>query len=749
MSENHHAAQKYHKLSSVTAIFLAVLMLGYYLVSVFYTGSIVEEIENIKEHPFPVVIAAGDMKVNSLQIRLLAARLGTDRSEEAIEEVSNSFVQNQESSREALYILTELYLTDADAAVNISTLYDNVIQQMNVLLEMCQNSGAMDAVIKRFTDNMIIPFLDEIDSELTLLVKNADNKFNEFYGQSLSYRKIMLLLVTALGIAVAVSLFIYQHILKKREKEAVYLQKQIAEAAQAANEAKSQFLSNMSHDIRTPMNAVIGMTAIASSHLDDRERVKKCLSKISTSSRHLLSLINEILDMSKIEKGKVVLNEEPISLADFVHDFVTIIEPQVKAKHLKLDLSILGITNEIVITDSMRLHQIMQNIMSNAIKFTDEGGEVRLRMEQKSCECDGRAIYEFQFSDTGIGMSEEFQQVLFQPFERAATSTVSKTEGTGLGMSITKNIVDIMGGMISVHSQINVGTTITVSLPLETEQQEEKIIPDLFKDLRSLVVDDDQDVCINTAEILEEIGMKSEWVLSGEEAVVRVETAHKQYIDYNVIILDWLMPGMDGVRTAREIRQKVGDDIPIIILSAYDWTDIEEEAREAGVTAFLSKPLFKSHLYEVMCDTLMPDRLNKDLESDTSNVSRISGRVLLVEDNALNLEIAETFLTERGLHVDTAENGREAITLVQNGSVRYDIIFMDVQMPVLDGYQATKAIRQLEAEEMRPRTIIVGMSANAFKEDVDKALSIGMDDYLTKPIDSKKLELVLTKYCSC
>lgn len=747
MSENGKNAEKYHRLSSATAVLLVILMIGYYMVSVFYTNNIVGEIDNIKGHPFPVVIAAGDMKANSLQIRLLADRLGTDRTEEVLEEVEVAFSQNQESSRQALDILIELYLTDASAAVNIKALYDEVIQRQTVLLEMCRAGDVMDTEIKTFTNEMIIPLLKEIDDALTLVINNATKKFDTFYGQSLSYRSFMLILVTVLGIAVIAALLIYQIILKRREEEAVSLHKQIAEAAQAANEAKSQFLSNMSHDIRTPMNAIIGMTAIATTHMNNEERVKDCLGKISTSSRHLLSLINDVLDMSKIENGKIVLNEEPICLPDFMHDFVTIIQPQVKAKKLELDLSILGVKDEIVITDSMRLHQIMQNIMSNAIKFTKEGGEVRLRMEQKPCDRNGHALYEFQFSDNGIGMSEEFQKHLFQPFERAATSTVSKTEGTGLGMSITKSIVELMGGTISVRSKLNAGTEITVSLPLQTEHREEKIIPDLFNDLRSLVVDDDQDVCENTVELLEEIGMRSEWVLSGEEAVTRVDVAHKQCRDYNAVILDWLMPGMDGVETARQIRRKVGEGIPIIILSAYDWTDIEEEAREAGVTAFLPKPLFKSRLYEVMCDTLLPEMQNKDVQQESSSDSRISGQVLLVEDNALNAEIAEFFLSEHGLQVDVADDGEEALRLMQKSTARYDIIFMDVQMPVMDGYQTTTEIRRLESEKSLRRTTIVGMSANAFKADVDKALSLGMDDYITKPIDRTALQRVLHKFC--
>ena len=749
MPKNDKKAVNYHRLSFFIAVFLVILMVGYYLVSVIYTGSIIGGLENIKEHPFPVVIAAGDMKANSLQTRMLADRLCTDRSAMALEDAAAGFKENQEISRQALDILVELYLTDHSASAKINDQYSEVMKQQGILLELCGSDSVADEDVSAFVDENITPLLDDIDGELTILIQNATVKFDSFYGQSLSYRQVMLILVTVLGISVMIALLVYQRILKRREEEAVSLHKQIADTAQMANEAKSQFLTNMSHDIRTPMNAIVGMTAIAGAHLDDKDRVKDCLSKISTSSRHLLSLINDILDMGKIEKGKIVLNTEPICLADFVHDFVTIIQPQIKSKRLDLDLSILSVEDEVVIADQMRLHQILQNIISNAIKFTGENGKICFRMEQKPWDQSGYSLYEFRISDNGIGISEEFQKLMFEPFERAATSTVSKTEGAGLGMSITKSIIDLMGGSISVHSKVNEGTTFIVSLPLMTEHHEENIIPDLFKDLRSLVVDDDRDVCENTVQLLEELGMRSDWVLSGAEAVKCVDTAHKQRRDYHAVILDWQMPEMDGVETARQIRKKVGDELPIIILSAYDWTDIEEEAREAGVTAFLAKPLFKSRLYEIMCDTLAPGERPCKENAENTAVTQVSGHVLLVEDNVLNAEIAQVLLNDYGVQVDVARNGMEAMSLVKSDADKYDVIFMDVQMPVMDGYQATKAIRGLEAEDSNRRhAVIVGMSANAFKEDVDKALSLGMDDYITKPIDIKAIQRVLNKFCT-
>lgn len=739
---------RYQKLAKVMAVFLLILLAGYYIISASYTNSIIGGLENIKEHPFPVAIAAGKMETNSRELRLTVERLCTDRTIDTLDEVKRGLAENQGSSNQALETIVSLYLTDPPAAVKLKEQYNDMLEQQEYLIELCEQDGVSDETVMLYVKENIIPLLDEIDTALEILIHNAILMFDTLYLQSLSYKRIMFILTTVLISVIVVTLLLYRYVLSKREVEAVALQKQIAVAAQAANDAKSQFLSSISHDIRTPMNAIIGMTTIASTRLDDKERVKDCLNKIATSSRHLLGLINDVLDMSKIENGKFTINKEPVCLSDFMHDFISIIQPQVKAKHLELDLSILGIEDEIVITDSLRLHQIMQNIMSNAIKFTRENGKISLRMEQAPYDREGYSLYVFRFSDNGIGMSEEFQKVIFQPFERAATSTVSKTEGTGLGMSITKSIVDLMGGSISVTSRLNEGTAFTVSLPMQKEQQKECIATDLLKDLRCLIVDDDRDVCENTVLLLKEIGMHSEWVLNGADAVVYVESAHKRHLDYNAVILDWQMPDMDGIETARRIRNKVGDTLPIIILSAYDWTEIEDEAREVGITAFLAKPLFKSRLYETMRNTLMPTPDTQMEQNGLIAHDKASGRILLVEDNTLNAEIAQTLLTDYGLHVDVASDGNEALEFFRADTNKYDIIFMDVQMPVMDGYHATAAIRDLESKNSKhSHTVIIGMSANAFKEDVDKALACGMDDYITKPIDIKKLQNLLRKFC--
>ena len=747
MSQINRSPHTYRRLSIVTAIALVVLMIGYYIVSIFYTNNIIGGLRNIKEHPFPVVIAIGEMKANSLQMRSFCDRLENSPTVETMDDIEDGLAINAKESEKALHTLVNLYLTEDKEPQKVDNAYNDVLDQVKYLLQLCRSSNPDDDEVHKFIVVNIKPGLDFMDRDLDLLTTNASKKFDQFYSESLFYKKVMVSFATVLCAAVLIALLFYQRILKKREEEAVTMQKRIAEAAQAANTAKSQFLSNMSHDIRTPMNAIIGMTAIAGTRLDDKEALKDCLKKISISSRHLLALINDILDMSKIENKKIVMNAEPFSLADFVHDFITIVLPQAKAKRIDLDLSILGIDDEIVITDSMRLHQVLQNIMSNAVKFTAEEGTIKFHMEQKPSEQNGYGLYEFVISDNGIGMSEEFQKKLFDPFERAATSTVSKTEGTGLGMSIVKSIVDIMGGEIFVESRLGEGSTFTVRIPLKIDYQKDEVLPDMFKDLRSLTVDDDIDVCRNTVKILKEIGLQSEWVTSGSEAVQRVVSNHRKHCDYHVVILDWQMPDMNGLDVARQIRREVGDGVPIIILSAYDWSDIEREAMEAGVTAFISKPLFKSRIFEVMRNTLMPNEPRPDKEAAKQAKANFHAHVLLAEDNSLNAEIAEILLENYGVDTDTVSNGKLALDAVADGAESYDLVFMDVQMPVMDGYTSTKEIRSLEERESRPHAIIVGMSANAFNEDRQKALDYGMDDYITKPLSESELLRILNKYC--
>ena len=510
----------------------------------------------------------------------------------------------------------------------------------------------------------------------------------------------------------------------------------------AANRAKREFLFNMSHDIRTPMNAIIGFTSLAATHIDNREQVLDYLKKISTSSQHLLSLINDVLDMSRIESGKVKIEEKAVHLPDLVHDVRSIIQPNVAAKRLSLFIDTMDIEDEDIITDPLRLNQILLNILSNAIKFTPTGGMISIRIAQKNGAPKGCVCYEFRIKDNGIGMSEEFQKHIFEEFSREESSTVSGIQGTGLGMSITKNIVDLMGGTIALTSEPGKGTEFIVTLCFTRSGQkaEPKQLPQL-EGLRALVADDDTNTCLNVSTMLSKIGMRPEWTISGKEAVIRTKYAVEQGDAFSVYIIDWLIPDMNGIEIVRQIRKVIGNRCPIIILTAYDWADIEDEARAAGVTAFCEKPLFLSELRRVLAE---PFRAEPASEPAQPTAADLKGKkLLLVEDNELNREIALEILKEAGFVVDTAEDGAVAVRKIkQVAPGQYDLILMDIQMPNLDGYEATRQIRALPDAE-KASIPIFAMTANAFEEDRQNALAAGMNGHIAKPLDVPHLLRVL------
>ncbi len=517
-------------------------------------------------------------------------------------------------------------------------------------------------------------------------------------------------------------------------------------AAETANKAKSTFLSNMSHDIRTPMNAIIGFTTLAVSNIDDKKRVRDYLGKILSSSNHLLSLINDILDMSRIESGKIHLEETEVSLSDVLHDLKTIISGQIHAKQLELYMDAMDITNEDVYCDKTRLNQVLLNLLSNAVKFTPAGGTVSVRIRQYPGTVKGSELYEIRVKDNGIGMSQEFVQKIFSPFERERTSTVSRIQGTGLGMAITKNIVNMMGGTIEVLTEQGKGTEFIVRLPFRIQSKHQRIekIAEL-EGLKALVVDDDFNTCDSVTKMLVKVGMRSEWTLSGKEAVLRARQSMEMGDAFHAYIIDWRLPDMNGIEVTRQIRS-LGDDTPIIILTAYDWSDIEVEARAAGVTAFCAKPMFMSDIRDTLMTAIGQKQAEAEAEILPTAGSDFRGKcILLVEDNELNSEIAAEILNEYGFLVDTAENGAEAVEKVKNSKPgNYDLVLMDVQMPVMDGYEATKQIRALDNPALAGITILA-MTANAFDEDKKKALECGMDGFLSKPIVIEELISILQK----
>ena len=538
----------------------------------------------------------------------------------------------------------------------------------------------------------------------------------------------------------------YEEETRKIKEEAMAALEIERDRADYANQAKSQFLSNMSHDIRTPMNAIVGFTSLAIAHIDDDKTVlKDYLEKISVSSEHLLSLINDVLDMSRIESGKIQIQEVECSLPNLAQGLRSILQSSIASKNLDFYIDTVDVEHEMIICDKLRVNQILINIASNAVKYTNSGGKIKVKISETEGAPEGYADFAFSVADTGIGMSEEFLKTIFEPFTRETNSTVNKIEGTGLGMAITKNIVDMMGGTISVTSTLGVGSEFVVRFRFRTIENEEEltVIPEL-DGFRALVADDNMDTCGSVAKMLRSAGLRAEWTSLGKEVVFRTKMAMEENDPFKVYIIDWLMPDMNGIEVVRRVRSEIGDEIPIIILTAYDWHDIEKEAREAGVTAFCSKPLFRSQLYQALKN--VEDATAKEPVPETSPEQFKGKRVLIVDDVELNREIAVAVIEDAGMQVETAENGQEAVEMLA-GSVEgyYDIVLMDVMMPIMNGYEAAQEIRKLENRKLADIPIIA-MTANAFEEDRIAALKAGMDDHLAKPIQLEKLYEIMLKY---
>ena len=533
---------------------------------------------------------------------------------------------------------------------------------------------------------------------------------------------------------------------KKAEIESHKALKDAYRAAENASRAKTEFLSNMSHDIRTPMNAIVGLTAIAGANIESQDRVVECLGKITKSSRHLLGLINEVLDMARIESGRISLAEEDFSLPELVDNLLTLTKPAIDEHHHQLEVHIEHIEHEAVCGDSLRIQQVFVNLMSNAVKYTPDGGNITLTIKEKPNGFSELGCYEFSIEDNGIGMTPEFQKIMFEPFSRADDHRTTKVQGTGLGMAIARNIVNLMNGDIQVESAPNKGTKITVTVYLKLQENEKEQEKELL-DLPVLVVDDDKTCCESTVATLQEIGIAGEWVLTGKEAVERCYARHETNSDYFAVILDWKMPEMDGIATARKIRERVGEDVTIIILTSFDFSEIEEEARAVGVNAFMAKPLFRSRLTATLRQFTSEKKEEnaRNYLEDFATENYAGKRILLVEDNELNREIATEIIGMTGVTIDIAENGKIAVEKVMEAPEKwYDLIFMDIQMPIMNGYEATAAIRALAGS--RGKVPIIAMTANAFAEDVQLAKNTGMNEHIAKPLDLNKLNDVLKQW---
>lgn len=532
----------------------------------------------------------------------------------------------------------------------------------------------------------------------------------------------------------------------KNEQEQKTVIEEALMQARKASKAKSDFLSNMSHDMRTPMNAIIGFTTIAAGHIDKKDKVQDCLTKIMVSSNHLLALINDVLDMSRIENGKINIHEQEVNLSELMHDFMNIIQPQIMDKHQELYIDTMDVIHEDVYADIRHLERVLLNIASNAVKYTDNGGIISVRIREVHSDMAGFGKYIFSIKDTGIGMSENFLPHIFEVFERERNSTISKVEGTGLGLPIAKNIVDIMGGDIAVKSRKNNGSEFIITLPLRLQEKRPDGAPiEKLFGLRAMIIDDDFNVCDSVSKMLSKIGMEPEWTLSGKEAVLKAQQAKEIGRGFYAYIVDWKVPDMDGIEIIKRLRIIEGEDTPIYVLTAYDYSDIEEEARAAGVTAFWQKPLFLSSLRSVLLQTCCgmeeeePEPIFK--EEDVF----IGKKILLVEDNELNREIATEILMESGFEIDKAEDGSVALKKVKDSKPGdYDLVLMDIQMPVMNGYEAAIAIRNLDNKQLATIPILA-MTANAFDEDKQKALDSGMNGHISKPIEIDKLLNILKR----
>ena len=742
---------KTEKVIRVASVLIVVLLIVNYAVSIYNSHVITQQVEMISNHPFPVSRAASEVNVYATQLRAQAERLQYSHEPERVDLVESVYKSVDVKMDRELDFIIKQYLTDASDAVRLKNIYGALRDKQTDLVDLCRRENVTDEQINTFIEEYIFPDLDKIEEKTSNILAGAASKFGEFQDKANQIYTFSIVWATLLLVGILVMIVLYQKILiqKRRHEEEMHQNIRVAlDAAQSANAAKSQFLSNMSHDIRTPLNAIVGMTAIAAAHLEDTRRVKDCLGKITVSSHHLMGLINDVLDMSKIESGKVLLTRETFNLPDFVQNLVMMVEPQAKERQLSFDITISNIQQETVIGDSMRLNQILLNIVGNSIKFTPPGGSIQIKFAEIPSDSEKHGHYRFVVEDTGIGMSKEFMKGIFQPFERERTSTISRTEGTGLGMAITKNLVEMMGGEIFVESEQGKGTRFTLDIPLElTETEKQDIYIERLRSLRAMVVDDDYDVCVNTVQILSEIGMEGTWVDTGEAAVDAAVEAHRQAREFHTIIMDWKLPGISGIEATRRIRRELGEEIPIILLTAYDWSQFEEEAKEAGVTAFLSKPLFKSNLYHIMQE-VTGEVIHDELPAlNSTEALKLTGRILLAEDNSINSEIAIEILGQFGLEVEPVWDGVQAVNKIRSVSPDYyQLILMDIQMPNLDGYGATEQIRSFERESGRTPLPIVAMTANAFDEDMKKAYAAGMNEYITKPVDIGEIGRTLRKF---
>ena len=718
--------------------FIAVL---FAVISIYSANRMRTTSQDMYEHPYMVTNTAREMRSRLLDMKRFVGifmTTGFDKEDDA----RKLFEERYKLQNEAIDKIKECYLGSKEDVAALRESMDDLVAVQDEALKFVGKQHTAEE-IQSFIDENIYPCYDAVSDCLDAIIAFSDSKIyslteSSTYTAVISIGTALFMTIGIVFLTITSNIAEQKNIrnMKARELE---LQDALL-AARKANNAKKDFLSRMSHEIRTPMNAIIGMTAIAGSHLEDRGRVEDCLSKIAFSSRHLLSLINDILDMSKIEAGKLTIGHEAFRLPQLTEAVISVAYPQAKGQGKIFKCSISDVTHEIFVGDFLRVNQILLNLLSNAIKFTPQGGTIRLEIKQVERK-NGGVFLQFIVSDTGIGMSEEFLEHLFLPFEQADNQISQKYGGTGLGMAITHNLVDLLGGSIQVKSKPQEGTTFTVQLPFDLPAEAMEQRKWQLDTLKVLFVDDEEDVCIHATLLLKRMGILSHYLKSGQEAVKAVLEAHETGTDYDVCIIDWQMPDMDGVKVTRQIREKLGPDTLIIIISAYDWSEIEEEARLAGANAFIAKPLFQSTLYNVLVSAFgaAPSQPSCEEKSEVERDIFTGKRFLLAEDNALNQEIAVELLSMTGAVIDCATNGEEAVKRFEvSPAGYYDLILMDVQMPIMDGYAATRQIRAGSHPDAG-KIPILAMTANTFTEDVDASFAAGMNGHIAKPIELKIL----------
>ena len=739
--------KRYGMVSGVIAICFCVVVYVVFTTHSIFTIS--RQINYVAEHPYKAM-----SEINKIRARVFEMNTylpifisETENNLDGIRSVLRTSCQENEKS---LKILDEIYLGKKEDLTELNDALDELKKALIQSVENSENNKMDRPAVQKYFDKEIEPIRVKSDTAIQKVIDSADRRVLIIQESTEEKAEAAILYAAVIGLLMIV-IVIYAYKLRNEyliNDELKRQQKILQDAllvAQKANDAKRDFLSRMSHEIRTPMNAIIGMSAIAFNYLDDKKRTADCLSKITFSSKHLLMLLNDVLDMSKIENGKLNIRQELFDLKNLVTSLADINYGLATAKGLSFEIVISGFKDELLLGDSMRVNQILLNLLSNAIKFTPKGGSVRLEIRMLRSASD-KIWLRFIVKDSGIGMKKEFLEHLYEPFEQADNGIARKYGGTGLGMAITKNLVAIMDGTIEVESQEGAGTTFMVDLPFGVSKVDKKTAAEM-EEMRVLVVDDDNDTCEHAVVLLKGMGVNVDWALNGFEAIEKVRSAcEDDGRCYDVCFIDWCMPELDGIETARRMRRYVGPDVLIIIISAYDWSGIEEQAKAAGVNAFIAKPFFASNLYNTLLTVSRKPELGFSAVGNKETYDFGGKKVLLVEDNELNMEIASELLKFVNLQVEHAENGKVAVDIFRNSKEKeYALIFMDIQMPLMNGYDAARCIRS--SEHPAAGTIpIIAMTANAFNDDVQAAFDAGMNGHLAKPIDVEVLYKTIARY---